>query len=140
MKFFEYCFYRIHSWYVHKKVASTPRIYSTNWVSFGQIFNILMFIQIFCFIIDVKFEILYIMLPLYIIIYGMNYFVLLTEKKYEKLVEKYKEESYKKLKGWGVFLYLISSLVVWLVCAILLKNVYTNYDNFFNLFNRYLFN
>jgi hypothetical protein len=91
-------------------------------------FNVLIFIQVFCFIVNVKFEIIFVIIPLYIILYGINYFILLTEPKYNELAEKYKDEKHKKLKGWGVLLYLIGSLVVWLVCNLLLKNAYTNYD------------
>jgi hypothetical protein len=113
---------------VHKRVDSAPRIYSTNWVSFGQVCNILSFIQILCFIINVKFEMIFVLIPLYIVIYGINYFFLLTDKKYEKLLEIYKYEKHKRIKGWGVFLYLIGSLVIWLACIFLLKNTYSNYN------------
>ena len=127
IKFFDYCFYRIHYVYVKRKIDSAPRVYSTNWVSFGQICNILIFIQLFCFVINVKFEIVF-AIPLYIIVYGINYFIIFTKKKYDDLAEKHKKESYKKLKGWGVFLYLLGSLIIWLLCNMLLKNAYSNYN------------
>ena len=34
----------------------------------------------------------------------------INRKKYEELVEKYKDEKHKKIKGWLVFLYCIGSI------------------------------
>lgn len=121
MKFFDYCFYRIHYWYLKRKIDTHPRVYSSNWVSFGEICNILIFIQLFLFLFKIQCKILFVAIPLYIIIYGMNYFVLLTTKKYEKLLEKYEDETYKMLKGWGVVLYLVGSLALFIVSLFVFK-------------------
>lgn len=39
----------------------------------------------------------------------------LNKKKYEELVEKYKDERNSKLKGWLVFLYIIGSVTLFFV-------------------------
>jgi hypothetical protein len=113
--FFEYCFYRIHFLYVHKKIASDPNIYASGLVSGCQLFNVLTIINIFQIFTnstydgDIKFLIWSIALPIFLI----NYFILLTEKKYIKLKEKYKEENNRKLKGWGVALYESLSILIY---------------------------
>ena len=121
MKFFNYCFYRIHYLYIKRKIDKDPRVYSSNWVSFGEICNILIVIQLFLFLLEIKCKILFVAIPLYIIIYVMNYFVLLTTKKYENLLEKYKDETHKTLKAWGVVLYLVGSLALFIVSLFVFK-------------------
>ena len=64
---------------------------------------------------------------------------LLTEKKYQELTEKYKNEKHKKLKGWGVFFYLVSSFVVWMICTAIFKdNILDNYHINLNFIKRFL--
>ncbi|MBR7014433.1 MAG: hypothetical protein IKI07_06190, partial [Prevotella sp.] len=50
------------------------------------------------------------------------YSFLLTEKKYQELTEKYKNEKHKKMKGWGVFFYLVFSILIGLVCIWFFKD------------------
>ncbi len=84
--FFEYCYYRIHSWYIMHKVDRTPRIYSTHWVSFGQTSNVITLICPLCYCLNIKVEFLFIFFPIHIIHCWLNYSFLLTEKKYFYLV------------------------------------------------------
>jgi hypothetical protein len=121
MIFFDYCFYRIHSFFVKNKIAVHPQIHSSNLVSAIQIFNIWTFVKLLFFIFKIKFETLIIVSPLYLIIYGINYNILLTTKKYEKLRKMYKSENHKKLKGWGVSLCLVGSFLL-----IMIVNWYCN--------------
>jgi hypothetical protein len=73
------------------------------------------------FLFKLKCNILLVIIPLYIIIYGINYFATLTTNKYEKLVEKYKDEKHKTLKGWGILLYMVGSLALLIVSLLELK-------------------
>ena len=43
----------------------------------------------------------------------------INKKKYKELEEKYKDEKYRKLKGWLIFLYLICSLVLYIIAVVL---------------------
>ncbi|MBR3389244.1 MAG: hypothetical protein IKG83_01855 [Prevotella sp.] len=138
-KFFYYCFYRIHSWYIMHKIDRTPRIYSTHWIASGQSFNVMSLLTIFFYYFDIKFEFLFVLAPIYITLYVLNYSFLLTEKKYQELTEKYKNEKHKKLKGWGVFFYLVSSFVVWMICTAIFKDsILDNYHINLNFIKRFL--
>ncbi len=117
MKFFDYCFYRIHQVYIKRKIDKHPQVYSSNWVSFGQVSNIMVFVQLFLYLLEIKCHILLIAAPLYIIISGMNCFFIMTTEKYEKLLEMYKNETHRTLKGWGVLLYEVISFAL---CAFLI--------------------
>jgi hypothetical protein len=98
--------------YIKRKIDKAPQIYSTGWVTLGQLCNILLIIRILCFIFNLNLEynskISVGIISL--LIYSINSFFLLTKKKYEKLAEKYKNEKHRKIKGWGVFLYLVGSV------------------------------
>ena len=131
--FFEYCFYRIHSWYLKYKIDTQPRVYSAHWVCVGTTSNLMTFIQIFCYFINIKFELLLLLLPIHAMNYWINYSFLLTDRKYKELEKKYKKEKFKKIKGFGVILYLISSLIIWIICLIYLKNTSTNYKFDFDI-------
>ena len=113
IKFFEYCFYRISAFY-DKKVYSPPFAYSITWVSFPQTCNIITVINLFCFIVKLKYDFhLIILLACYFIVIITTFVIngfLLTEKKYKELIKRYKNEKHKKIKGWGVFLYVICSM------------------------------
>ena len=92
-----------------------PFIWASTWVTGAQLFNILTIINIYYIFTnstydgDIKLLVWSIVIPLCII----NYFILLTEKKYIKLKEKYKEENNRKLKGWGVALYESLSILIY---------------------------
>ena len=98
-KFFYYCFYRIHSWYIMHKIDRTPRIYSTHWIASGQSFNVMSLLTIFFYYFDIKFEFLFVLAPIYITLYVLNYSFLLTEKKYQELTEKKNETNAQKADG-----------------------------------------
>jgi hypothetical protein len=118
MKFFDYCFYRILSYYIKRKVDKHPLIYTTGWVTLGQSCNIITIVTLFCFIFDIKYDFKTIWTCLVIIVYLINDRFLLTYKKYEKLSEIYKDEKHKKLKGWGVFSYIIVSILLFIAVNI----------------------
>lgn len=137
--FFEYCYYRIQSWYIVHKVDRTPRVYSTHWVSVGQTSNVITLISFLFFYLNIKVEFLSIFFPIHIIHCWLNYSFLLTEKKYQELTEKYKNEKHKKIKGWGVFFYLIFSFVISIICiGVLRENILFNYRIDLNFIKHFL--
>ena len=113
--FFDYCFYRIStSWYYRKIEPSTPYIWVCGQVTGCEVFNIMTLINVYHLINHSTYNFEIVFIPILIIVAMVNIFVLLTQKKYEFLIEHYKDEKHKKLKGWGVFLYVISSLFLFL--------------------------
>jgi hypothetical protein len=120
-RFFEYCFYRIATVYIKRKIDKHPFVYACGWVTFGQLGNILTIFDIYQIFTNRilgndKLLIWSIVLPLYII----NTFFFMNEKKYKWMVEHYKEEKNRKIKGWAVFLYEIVSLLAFLTTRIIL--------------------
>jgi hypothetical protein len=78
-------------------------------------------IQLFCFIINYKYNFKIIFGSLTVIIYLVNCIFILPETKYIKLAEKYKDAKRKTLKGWGIVFYLVSSFVLFAISVIFLK-------------------
>jgi hypothetical protein len=128
MKFFYYCFYRITNVYFAKfeKWGSdfqTCYISSMGLVTLCQSANILSIITI-PFIFDNKMYskemALFLVIPLYVI----NWFFILTKRKYMKLKERWQNENpkYKKLKGYFVVLYIVSSLILYFVMINIMAN------------------
>ncbi|MDR1198829.1 MAG: hypothetical protein LBK94_07445 [Prevotellaceae bacterium] len=112
IKFFDYCFYRIATTKYFQKVdPKTPYIWAFGWTQFCELLNILTFINIYHLFDNSRYDYeivpILICIPLSII----NVFILLTKKKYNKSIAYYKDEKHKKLKGWGIFLYVIGSML-----------------------------
>jgi len=82
------------------------------WVTLLQLGNILTMIDIYQIYTNstIKYNYTVLVFSITIPLTIINTFFLLTEKKYKWMFEHYKEEKYKKLKGWGVFLYIIGSI------------------------------
>jgi hypothetical protein len=112
-RFFEYCFYRICFVYHKRKIDIHPQIYSSGWVTGAQLFNILTIVDIYQIFTNTKYNATILVWSIVISLGIINSFILLTEKKYIKLTEKYKEEKNKKIKGWGVFLYVSVSILIY---------------------------
>jgi len=112
MRFFNYCFYRISSAY--KLLDSTGYFISGNViVSSCQAFNSITLLSIMFFLIEVELtKIIIIFTGLIFVI--INLFIL-DKNKYIELSEKWKDEKFKTLKGWLVFLYVLISLVLFFV-------------------------
>ena len=60
---------------------------------------------------DEKFDFITIYISICITLALVNALFLLTRKKYEALKIRYKDEENKKIKGWGVILYIVLSLL-----------------------------
>jgi hypothetical protein len=111
-RFFEYCFYRICFVYYKRKIDTSPNVYACGWVCAAQLFNILTIINIYQIFTNAIFDKAILVWGIAIPIYFVNYFIFFTKQKYKWMVEYYKNEKHRKLKGWGVFLYVSVSILV----------------------------
>ena len=95
--FFEYCFYRIATTKYFKKVDSkTPWIWAFGWTSFCELLNIMTIINTYHIFNKSTYNFEFVFILICIPVYFINVFILLTEKKYKRLLEYYKEENNKK--------------------------------------------
>ncbi|MDR1347226.1 MAG: hypothetical protein LBJ63_02180 [Prevotellaceae bacterium] len=112
MKFFEYCFYRIANSKLYKKLdKKEPYIWACGWITLSQSCNIMTIITLYYIINNTKYDFKSVWITTFIVVCCIN-ILLLTRKKYEKLQIYYKDEKHKTIKGWGVFLYVILSLLL----------------------------
>ena len=116
LDFFDYCFYRCASSKFAQKLEKEESVHiaPSIWITACQSWNVIMFIMIYYIIIDEKFDFITVYIPLVIVLFIINNF-LLTRKKYEALKIHYRYEENKKLKGWGVFAYVILSLLFFVI-------------------------
>jgi len=114
LHFFEYCFYRCTDCkFSQKSDKDAPHLAPIAWITACQAWNILTIITIYYIIIDTKFDFIAIVPPIFITISLVNFLFFLTKKKYGELKEYYKDEENRKLKGWGVALYIFLSFLIW---------------------------
>ena len=119
IKFFDYCFYRCAFSKFAQKLDKEEysHIAPAVWITLCQSWNIITIITIFYIIIDTKFDFIAVYIPIVIALVIVNIF-LLTRKKYEASIIRYKDEKHRKLKGWGVGLYIILSLLLFTIVTI----------------------
>jgi len=113
LKFFEYCFYRIaYSKYYQRVDKKEPYIWAWNGISFSQTCNVLTFITLYHIIKGIEYDFVIVGISIYVTIYFLNIFVFLPIRKYKEMGKWKKDEKYRTLKGWGVFLYILLSMLV----------------------------
>jgi len=118
LHFFEYCFYRCASSKFSRKFEKEEDsdIAPCIWITGCQTLNITTIMITFHIItstvhvIDDKDFLITAWISTFTILALINAFFLLTRKKYEALKIRYKDEKNKKLRGWGVVLYIVLSL------------------------------
>ena len=110
--FFFYCFYRLESWQ-KKHPHFISQSFPVSGVTGAMWFNILTLVTIIGYYYNFKVHILY-MVPVGLILLLINS-SLFTEKQYKYLESKYKVERKKTLKGYGVGLYLIGSIILYVI-------------------------
>lgn len=117
--FFDYCFYRIaRSKLFYKQDKKAPYLAAGVWVTMCQVWNITAIITIYHIIYNTTYDFVFVFIPIFLILCLFNGLFFLTKNKYDKLVISYKDEKHKKIKGWGVFLYVISSILLWVFVMI----------------------
>ena len=121
IKYFDYVFYKIATSKFYQKVdPKMPYIWAFGVLQFCQLCNILTLVGIYDIFTGVnlasepKTFVWKIAFPLSV----FNVFFVMTEKKYKWLIERYKNEAHKKLKGWLVILYIVGTLVFAIVMGI----------------------
>jgi hypothetical protein len=112
-KFFEYCFYRICYVYNKRKIDKHPYIFACGWVALGQISNIMTIINLYFIINQTKYNFPLVFIPILIVVYVSNFLIFFTDRKYKYYLEYYKNENHRKIKGWGVFFYILVSFILW---------------------------
>jgi hypothetical protein len=96
LKFFDYCFYRFATTkYLQKRDPKTPYIWAFGWLSFCQLGNVLTIIDIYQIYTNTTYDAATLVWSIAIPISIINIFFITTEKKYQCLVEHYKEEKIK---------------------------------------------
>jgi hypothetical protein len=123
LRFFDYCFYRCASSKFAQKLDKQEytHIAPAVWITLCQQFNILTIIIIFHIITNtthviddiIVFKPLSISILIFLAL--VNALFLLTRKKYEALKIRYKDEKNKKIRGWGVILYIILSMTLGII-------------------------
>jgi nitrogen fixation/metabolism regulation signal transduction histidine kinase len=97
--------------FAQKLDKNAPHLAPFAWLTLCQSWNVIMLIMIYFIVIDKKFDFIVVYISIVILLFIVNNF-LLTRKKYEALKIRYKDEKNKKLKGWGVGLYIILSFLL----------------------------
>jgi hydrogenase-4 membrane subunit HyfE len=120
LKFFDYCFYRCaYSKFAQKlDKEESAHIAPAVWIILCQSWNIITIIMLYYIIIDTKFDFITVYISIFIPLALVNALFLLNRKKYEELRILYKDEKNKKLKGWGVVLYIIFSFLFAVIAMI----------------------
>jgi len=109
MKFFYYCFYRISNAY--EKLEGSGSYLTGNVMVAGCFgFNILTLIHVFLSFTEKKLTTTE-GATFIIVLCVLNLFIM-TEKKYNKLSDRWKNEKYKTLKGWLVAGYVTLSFIL----------------------------
>ena len=113
LKFFDYCFYRItYSKYYQRVDKKDPYIWAWGGISLSQTCNVLTFITLYHIIKGIEYDFVIVGISIYVTIYFLNIFLFLPIKKYKEMGKWEKNEKYRTLKGWGVFLYILLSMLV----------------------------
>ena len=113
--FFNYCFYRISKFY--EDCGEKEGYIAGRIVVFASIgFLIATFLIFVFYLLDKKIN-LKIIWAIIVVTSILSFFM--KKKKYIEMAEKYRDEKNRKLKGWLVFTYVISSFVIYIVSMML---------------------
>jgi len=109
---FNYCYYRISRFY--ENWGEKDVCYTGSIIIFGSFGFYLLSLLAFIFsVFKIKFSIVLIGSILCICVIISLFFI--NKLKYKELKQLYKDEKHRKLKGWIVFLYLISSVILFFI-------------------------
>jgi ABC-type multidrug transport system fused ATPase/permease subunit len=116
-KLFCYVFYRASKFYKSWGESNNYYISGKFLLFLALCANVLTLIGLFCLLLKIKYSIEVVCATWFV--FCILSFFILNEKKYEELAEKYKNEKNSKLKGWLVFLYIISSVILYFVSLLI---------------------
>ncbi|MBL7876255.1 MAG: hypothetical protein JNL53_11365 [Cyclobacteriaceae bacterium] len=120
---FDYIFYRVYKAY--KKRDDTPAIYASAVLSVMQFFSLLSILAIIRLLIDFPIPQKYFILPIILILIGINWFRYERGFDVKKLEEKWCEEdsSQRKLRGWLLVVSLIFLILFPILIGVLKHNL-----------------
>ncbi len=115
---FDYCYYRISKFY--ENWGEKDGHFMGSLLVLGSLsFYFLSLLALVFSLLKIKFSTVLIGCILCVFIIISLFFI--DKKKYKELELRYKNEKYHKLKGWLVFLYVISSFLLYFVSLYIFK-------------------
>jgi Flp pilus assembly protein TadB len=117
--FIYYCFYRASKFYKSWGETNIYYISGRYAVVLALVSNVLTLIGLFCLFIlgyGYSINVVYVV----VIILAVLGILVLREKDYKRLEQRYKNEKNSKLKGWLVFFYIIGSVIFYFISSAIL--------------------
>lgn len=122
-RLFDYIFYRVYKTY--QKRDNNPEIYASGILSVIQFFTLLSFLAIIRMVYDFPIPNKYLILPLIVLLIGINWFRYERNLNIEELDSRWKEEdpTQTRKKGWLIILYVVVSILFPIMYGILKHNL-----------------
>jgi len=120
---FDYIFYRVYKAY--QKRDGTPAIYASGVLSVMQFFSLLSMLAIIRLFIDFPIPHKFFILPIILLLIGINWFRYERDFDFKKLEVKWGEEnsSQRKGRGWLIVVSLISLILFPILIGVLKHNL-----------------
>jgi len=120
---FDYIFYRVYKFY--QKRDGTPAIYASAVLSVMQFFLLLSTLALIRLFIDFPIPQKYFVIPIILLIIGINWFRYERDFDFKKLEVKWGEEnsSQRKQRGWLIVVSLISLILFPIMIGVLKHNL-----------------
>jgi len=120
---FDYIFYRVYKFY--QKRDGTPAIYASAVLSAMQFFLLLSTLALIRLFIDFPIPQKYFVIPIILLIIGINWFRYERDFDFKKLEVKWGEEnsSQRKQRGWLIVVSLISLILFPIMIGVLKHNL-----------------
>ena len=120
---FDYIFYRVYKAY--QKRDDTPAIYASAVLSVMQFFSLLSILAIIRLFIDFPIPQKYFILPIILLLIGINWFRYERDFDFKRLEAKWAEEnsSQRKQRGWLIVVSLISLILFPILIGVLKHNL-----------------
>ncbi len=117
-RFFDYCYYRVSKAY--RVLDDKDYCIYGSMVVFGALgLYALSLVSLIFYVLNK--ELTNLLIGVTLISFGIISLFFINKKKYEELEERYRNEKSSKLKGWLVFLFIISSLILYIVSIAILN-------------------
>ena len=120
---FDYIFYRVYKAY--QKRDGTPAIYASGVLSVMQFFSLLSMLAIIRLFIDFPIPQKFFILPIILLLIGINWFRYERDFDFKKLEAKWGEEnsSQRKQRGWLLVVSLITLILFPILIGVLKRNL-----------------
>jgi hypothetical protein len=120
---FDYIFYRVYKFY--QKRDSTPAIYASAVLSLMQFFSLLSILAIVRLFYDFPIPQKYFIIPIILILIGINWFRYERDFDFKKLEGRWREENcrQRRQKGWLIVVSLITIVLFPILIGVLKHNL-----------------